>query len=749
MKKIFLLAFVLILSWQIYPQWVQTSGPTGGIIGLMSSSGQNVIMVTYPDIYSSSDAVLYITTDQGLTWKDISSMQPDSSIISISINSTDVFIGGGKGIFRSSDKGQTWTDITKGINVSVSGTYDITAIKATDSIIVAGSINKAYMSSDKGASWKEISSGLPNDVFASGFVISDFLIKGKYIFAISSFFAGEGIYRLKDTSWTKTSAGLSDSIQVFSLIAVGDTIFAGTDRGIFISANNGDLWQSTGSGTTSGEYVTSLAATDSSIIAGTFYGIIRSTDRGITWEPAVADSQIVWLEITNLQTAGKNVLAGTFQGMYMSGDKGKTWRKANTGIVSTSIYSLAASGSTIFASSSGIFRSTDQGASWREVNNGITATEFGYPFINKLFVKDSLIFAATEGSGIFISADNGESWLQSNSGFLTGPDSVINVTSLASSANNIFAATYNQGVYLSTDNGKNWKQASNGLPKPMDSNKGGYNYVYSLFAAGSNVVAGVNFLKTNTIFISTDNGSSWKETTSLLKDKYINGFVSTGNFIFAGGEGGIYISNDAGLSWKKAAGFLKDTMGIAADVTALGVRDSIIFASVDIMQISQINQVRSVFMSRNFGNTWSDFHAGLPENIQINSFASTDNFIFAGTNGRGVWKNPLSLIAKGENQAAAVMPMQFRLEQNYPNPFNPVTTISYSVPTDSRVKLVIYNLLGEQVNTLINEDVKAGKYEVVFRSGDLPSGVYFYRLDASSASGNRNYTSTKKFILLK
>ncbi|MGE5351983.1 MAG: VPS10 domain-containing protein [Acidobacteriota bacterium] len=749
MKKVFLLAFILALSWQIFPQWVQTSGPTGGIIGLMSSSGNNAVIVTYPDIYSNSGPVLYISTDQGLTWKDISPMQPDSSVFSVASNSNDIFVGGGKGIFRSSDKGQSWMNITKGINSNETGSYDITAIKATDSIIVAGSVNKAYLSTDKGATWKDISSGLPKDIFVSGFVISDFLIKNNYIFAISGNYFGKGIYRFKDTSWTKVSSGLSDSIQVFSMIAVGDTLFAGTDRGIFISSNNGEQWNAPSGGMAPGEYITGLTATDSSIIAGTLFGLFRSTDRGNSWEAVILDSQIVWIDISSLQTAGKNVLAGTYQGMYISGDKGKTWKKANTGIVSTPIISLAARGGTIFASSHGIFRSTDEGANWQEVNKGITYTEFGYPYINKLFVKDSIIFAGSEGSGILISTDNGESWSQSNNGFSLGTDSVISVTTFASSGNNIFAGTYDKGVYMSTDNGKNWKEVSNGLPKPTDSNKGGYSYIFSLYAAGNNLLAGINFQKTNTVFISTDNGSSWKETTSLLKDKYISDFVSTGNYIFAGGEGGVYSSSDAGLSWKKTGGFLQDSMGLVSDVKVLGIKDSILFASVDIIQISDFKQMGSIFRSTDFGGSWKDIRAGMPANIPITSFTSTNNFIFAGTDGRGVWKLPVSALAKGNIQTASISPYKFMLEQNYPNPFNPVTTISYSIPADSKVKLTVYNLLGEEIKTLVNEAVKAGKYKIVFRAGDLPSGVYFYNLEAKPISGNNDFRSTRKFILLK
>ncbi len=88
-------------------------------------------------------------------------------------------------------------------------------------------------------------------------------------------------------------------------------------------------------------------------------------------------------------------------------------------------------------------------------------------------------------------------------------------------------------------------------------------------------------------------------------------------------------------------------------------------------------------------------------------------------------------------------PLEFALEQNYPNPFNPSTTIKYSVAQDGLVKLAVYNLLGEEVTTLVNTTQKAGRYEVVFDASKLASGVYVYRIETP------NFTSAKKLMLMK
>ncbi|MDP3986581.1 MAG: YCF48-related protein [Candidatus Veblenbacteria bacterium] len=88
-------------------------------------------------------------------------------------------------------------------------------------------------------------------------------------------------------------------------------------------------------------------------------------------------------------------------------------------------------------------------------------------------------------------------------------------------------------------------------------------------------------------------------------------------------------------------------------------------------------------------------------------------------------------------------PLEFSLSQNYPNPFNPVTTIRYEIPHASEVQLTVYNLLGQEVEVLINEYQTPGVYEASFDASTLPSGTYFYRLQAG------DYTKTNKMVLLK
>ncbi|MCE7857912.1 MAG: T9SS C-terminal target domain-containing protein [Ignavibacteria bacterium CHB3] len=88
------------------------------------------------------------------------------------------------------------------------------------------------------------------------------------------------------------------------------------------------------------------------------------------------------------------------------------------------------------------------------------------------------------------------------------------------------------------------------------------------------------------------------------------------------------------------------------------------------------------------------------------------------------------------------IPVDYKLEQNFPNPFNPTTTIQFSIPELSFVKIEVFNTLGEKVTTLVSEELFAGNYKYEWIAENLPSGIYFYKMKADS------YEQTKKLVLL-
>jgi hypothetical protein len=106
------------------------------------------------------------------------------------------------------------------------------------------------------------------------------------------------------------------------------------------------------------------------------------------------------------------------------------------------------------------------------------------------------------------------------------------------------------------------------------------------------------------------------------------------------------------------------------------------------------------------------------------------------------WEDSVQIIV-GVEEDLIEIPREFLLSQNYPNPFNPNTKIKYSVPQISNVVITVFDVLGNEIETLVNEEKSAGNYSVEFNAANLPSGVYFYQLKAGE------FISTKKMILLK
>ncbi|MDH3268073.1 MAG: T9SS type A sorting domain-containing protein [Ignavibacteria bacterium] len=101
-----------------------------------------------------------------------------------------------------------------------------------------------------------------------------------------------------------------------------------------------------------------------------------------------------------------------------------------------------------------------------------------------------------------------------------------------------------------------------------------------------------------------------------------------------------------------------------------------------------------------------------------------------------------------EAQVEVVAPAEFSLDQNYPNPFNPSTKITFSLAVNSKVSLKVFDVLGQEVASLVNQDLTAGVHNYDFNAIDFNSGVYFYRIEANGIDGT-NFTNVKKMILLK
>jgi len=127
------------------------------------------------------------------------------------------------------------------------------------------------------------------------------------------------------------------------------------------------------------------------------------------------------------------------------------------------------------------------------------------------------------------------------------------------------------------------------------------------------------------------------------------------------------------------------------------------------------------------------------ETFAVIEYKGLKDTIYFNVNGESI----TGILDDGQNSTNSGIPDRYELFQSYPNPFNPTTTIKYSIPRVSFVNIRIYDILGREVKTLVNEEKLPGMYSIQFNGGNFTSGVYFYRLQAGS------FVETKKFILLK
>jgi hypothetical protein len=384
----------------------------------------------------------------------------------------------------------------------------------------------------------------------------------------------------------------------------------------------------------------------------------------------------------------------------------------------TSVYSFTNIGTDIFSgTTNGIYKSTNNGTNWIQI-----ALDFHQVYC--FAALGSNLFAGTADSGVYFSSNNGINWVKTS----LADKQVYCLTTLG---NNLFAGTIDWshptggGIYRSTNNGINWSFTS------MNSSS-----VVSLTVLGTNIFAGTdsNISGSGKIYISTNSGSNWNQTA--YNSKAVWALTAMGNNIFAGtydygnNSAGVFVTTNNGSNWTQTSLNNRNVLSL----TTIG--------SNIIAGIYDFNNSNGVYLSTNNGTTWITNNQGFNTLPKVRAFLVTSDYIFAGTEEDALWRRPISDIVDIQNTNSEI-PIKYSLYQNYPNPFNPITNVKFSIINSGQVKLIVYDVQGREVQTLVNESLKPGTYEAAFDGSMLNSGVYFYKLVTG------NFTETKKMVLIK
>jgi hypothetical protein len=291
------------------------------------------------------------------------------------------------------------------------------------------------------------------------------------------------------------------------------------------------------------------------------------------------------------------------------------------------------------------------------------------------------------------------------------------------------------GIFKSTNAGMNWSIicSINGLRQNagagnFNSYFMGFGFVkYNPFDTAFVYANGIN-----NINLSTNGGYNF----IVLPVKWMKGIIFTSNdsVLYGFNDNRLYRTYNKGLSW--------DSVQTTVKFSALEVNP-------DFENILYGGDSSGVYISTNFGNNWSLYNNSFSPSKFVIGISkdpgSADTFYVATT--KNVYKVWASFLVGMQNENNFI-PDKYVLHQNFPNPFNPTTKIKFDIPLwrekEGRVlSLKIYDILGKGIATLVNEQLQPGTYEVTFDGSNIPSGIYFYKLEIE------NYIETKKMLMVK
>lgn len=250
----------------------------------------------------------------------------------------------------------------------------------------------------------------------------------------------------------------------------------------------------------------------------------------------------------------------------------------------------------------------------------------------------------------------------------------------------------------------------------------------------------VNPVNTNICYVSGDGkitkstnyGDSWISSFDGLPSNLGCYCIAVDPFnpqsLLTSNDNGIYRSVDNGQNWTQI--FNTACRKIVFHPNIQGIAAAITFSPYKIL------------FSANSGLNWSDSTSSFPgPNMVDLLFSKYDNNLYVASTTSGIYKK--LFVITGLKKEKNSSPAEYKLYQNYPNPFNPITKIKFNIKVHGFTTLKIFDILGKEIATLVNEKLRPSEYEVTFDGSNITSGVYFYKIKAG------NYSETRKMLLIK
>lgn len=663
-------------------------------------------------------------------------------------------------IFKTANGGENW-DLIYGPDEYSAITAVAISPSNPDIIYADSGVEFMLKSTDGGNTWIKYDNG-PADETAGwpiGLAIHPTNSDIVYVDAYKG-----GVYMTQDggKTWSNASKGYSGA-QCWDVAVAGDSpnyVFVAQALGTYTSKDGGETWQGTG-GRRAGRMGVDLeehksvainpSNTNEMIVGSTFRGIIVKTeDKGETWRlvfQTIEDPGKVKLEdrvsiyrIAYSRSEPNVVYAATGMaqnviddvdrykqgpGVFKSMDSGETWIAISNGLEETTknILDVAVHPSNsnvvyIGTLNSGIYKTFDGGESWTPKNNGLISLEARALAIDP--TNSEVVYGGFgEGVGIFKSTDGGEMWFEANlevsmqdalplfyvgktklgtSSFASGPwTQITSIVIDPTDPNVVYAADWVTGIYRSIDGGVIWIPINKGLSgKPI-----------TRLTISSNG---------KVLYTTTEGAGVFRLTLTNYPPELLSTFPNADSTIsVAQGD------------------------SVKFEVMAYDLNADTLFYSWTLDNLLIDGETSSTYLLRTT-DLQPGYHSLTAEVADLDTFVSI------------TWDIEVAILTKVEEEQVSNIPQRFALLQNYPNPFNAETVIRYELPKPATVVVSIYNLLGQKIKTLVNQQMEAGYQSINWdaRNEDghgVASGIYIYQIEAK-AKGQR-FLQNRKMILLR
>lgn len=706
MKKLYIFSFLLILSASnIFSQsgWFwQNPRPDGMSLNDIKFLSQNF------GISVGNSGIIKITNNGGLSWEIVRANTNEvlRSIDAIDTNNL-ITVGDSGTILRTTNKGINWNYVNSN---TTSGLNSIEFVdQYTGYIFGVGIILK---STNGGLEWSQLNGYSNHYINNSHFLNANTGWISSYYFTFPS---GHNNI-LKTTNGGLNWITLFDYHYNFNLFK--SIWFKDENTGWCVpdlkTTNGGLNWINDGVPGSQIFFVNEITGWKNNSENGI---VFKSTNSGSSWAPFNCNENMK----TTICFVDNNFgyASGSYGFSMKSNDGGNSWTDLSEGIYND-IIKLQLLGSNIVLAGCKkgmVIKSTNSGQNWNIIFTGDSAD------INSIHFPDSINGYIVNHSGKILKTTNeGLNWYNVNTyNNIYDPQSVIFL-------NDRTGWIGDQSIISKTTNGGlSW---NNFILANMS-------WVYDICFVNSTTgwASGFGIVKT------TNGGQSWFNQLSGNAGFFIKLCVISENKLLCIKEetfsrNFIYKSTNGGLNWVQSY----FTSNQLEDIC---FKDSLNIIVAGSKYTATVLTSDFLIKSTDGGETWNQLYIISNEHMWKTS-AFKNQILWLGGNGGAILKstnfggNPI-----GVQILSNQVPLSFSLHQNYPNPFNPVTKIKFGIPNQSNANIIIYDLLGREVATLVNEQLQPSTYEVDWDATGFASGVYFYSLVT------KDFVETKRMVLLK